>query len=55
MKTYPCTSALMKTYWRAKIKLHAFLINPGIRWRRLVSFTLLPLYLRGNEPPVPTA
>jgi hypothetical protein len=43
----------MKTYWGVEVQLHAF-FDLGTRWRRVVSFTLRPLYPR-ERAPVPTA
>jgi hypothetical protein len=38
----------MKTYGGVKVQLH--LLDLGIRWRLVSSFTLRPLYTHEKEP-----
>jgi hypothetical protein len=45
-------SHAMKTYWKRKGKALC-IFNLGTRWRRVVSFTVWPLYSRIKRPPYP--
>jgi hypothetical protein len=39
----------MKAYWGVELQLHSF-FDLGTRWRWVVSFTPLPLYLQEEGP-----
>jgi hypothetical protein len=38
----------MQVYWRVEVRLHSF-FDLGTGWRRVVSFTPLPLYPQGKS------